>query len=63
MNGNTPFVKLPKKKQRELNHSKRGSWGGLNPVTRKPQNPKAYDRKKARQWKEDDPAVPFALPV
>ena len=44
-----PYEKLSKKKQRELDAKKRGSWGGLNPVTRKPENPKAYNRKKARK--------------
>ena len=44
------FEKLSKKKQRELNNAKRGTWGALNPVTRKSENPKAYNRKKARQW-------------
>ena len=31
-----PYEKLSKKKQRELDLKRRGSWGGLNPVTRKP---------------------------
>ena len=52
-----PFEKRSKKKQRELTTQKRGSWGGLNPVTRKPENPKAYNRKKARKWSEDSMAV------
>lgn len=48
-----PFEKLSKKKQRALNAQKRGSWGAVNPVTRKPQNPKAYNRKKLQSWKDD----------
>jgi len=55
-----PYEKLSKKKQRELNLRRRGTWGQLNPVTRKPENPKAYHRKKARNWKDPD-AVPFAF--
>ena len=47
-----PFEKLSKKKQRELNAARRGTWT-LNPVTRKPANPKAYNRKTARNWKDD----------
>ena len=58
-----PFEKLPKKKQRELNTSKRGSWNGLNPVTRNTENPKAYNRVKARKWKGDSTTVPFAIPA
>lgn len=58
-----PFEKLSKKKQRALNARKRGSWGGVNPVTRKPQNPKAYNRKKLQNWKKDSGfAVSFSLP-
>lgn len=30
------YKKLSKKNQRELNRKKRGTWGALNPVTRKP---------------------------
>ena len=54
-----PYEKLSKKKQRELDLKKRGSWGGLNPVTRRPKNPKAYDRRKAQSWKKDSGSAPF----
>ncbi|HHU06565.1 MAG TPA: hypothetical protein GXZ65_08815 [Clostridiales bacterium] len=53
-----PFEKLSKKKQRELMAKRRGNWGGLNPVTRKPENPKAYNRKKARKWTDDSMTGP-----
>ena len=49
-----PYEKLSKKKQRELNAMKRGTWGDFNPVTRKPQNPKAYNRRTAQRWKNSD---------
>ncbi len=56
----TPYEKLSKKKRRELSIARRGSWGSLNPVTRKPENPKAYNRKKARKWSDESPmTVPF----
>lgn len=48
-----PFEKLSKKEQRKRNVAKRGSWGNMNPVTRKPENPKAYNRRKARNWSRD----------
>ena len=48
-----PYEKLSKKKKRQLDAEKRGSWYGLNPITRRPKNPKAYDRKKARCWRDD----------
>lgn len=50
MNRNIPFEKLSKKKQRELNAKRRTTWGELSPVTRKPENSKAYNRAKARSW-------------
>ncbi len=43
-----PYEKLSKKEQKKLNAAKRGSWGAVKPVTRKPENPKAYNRRKAR---------------
>lgn len=45
-----PFEKLSKRKQRELSAKRRGSWGGISPVTRRPKNPRAYDRKKTPRW-------------
>lgn len=54
-----PYEKLSKRKQRELDRKKRGSWGEVNPVTRKPENPRAYNRQKARSWKEPEPCLSF----
>ena len=56
-----PYEKLSKKAKRELDAARRGSWNGLNPVTRKSPNPKAYNRQKARKWTDDAPFVPFAF--
>lgn len=55
-----PFEKLSKKKQRELNSLKRRNWNGINPTTRKSENPKAYNRKKAQKRNEFD-FVPFCF--
>ena len=56
-----PFEKLSKKEQQKRNASRRGSWYGMNPVTRKPDNAKAYNRQKAQKWSEDSGSVPFAI--
>ena len=48
-----PYEKLSKKKKKELNAKKRRTWA-ISPVTRKPQNPKAYNRQKARKRIDDD---------
>ena len=54
MNNFIPYEKLSKKKKRELDNSRRGYWGELNPVTRRPVPAKAYNRSKARKWNYDD---------
>ncbi len=51
-----PFEKLSKRKQRELMAKKRRTWGSVNPVTRKPENPKVYKRHKAQKWSDDSSA-------
>lgn len=48
-----PYEKLSKKEKRALNNQRRNTWGNLNPTTRKPENSKAYNRNKARNWKHD----------
>ena len=42
-----PLAKQSKQKQKEYHASKRGTWGAINPVTKKPPNPKAYNRRKS----------------
>ena len=54
-----PYEKLSKKKRRELDARQRGSWNGFSPVTRRPENPKAYNRKKARKRSDDFPDRAF----
>ena len=49
-----PYEKLSKKKKRKADTAKRNTWGNLNPVTRKPQNSKAYNRNKSRSWKREN---------
>ena len=51
MKKHIPYDKLSKKEQRKIDQAKRNTWGPINPVTRKPQNSKAYNRSKARNWK------------
>lgn len=48
-----PYGKLSKKEKRRMNQAKRQTWGNLNPVTRKPQSSKVYNRNKARNWKRE----------
>ena len=55
------YDKLSKKKKRELNQKRRISWGAMSPVTRKPANPKAYNRQKARKWNHDDSSTVLSV--
>ena len=57
-----PYEKCSKKEQRKQDQLRRGTWGDVNPVTRKPKNPKAYDRKRTQDWKRELPdPVSFLL--
>ena len=59
-----PYEKLSKKKKRELDGQRRGDWGGLSPVTRRPDHPKAYKRSKTRIASEEDAFDPcLVLPL
>ncbi len=59
-----PKEKLSKKVRQELNRQNRGSWNGVNPITRKTENKKLYNRKKVRQGKENFPiAEPFCCKI
>ena len=49
-----PYEKLSKKEKRKVDQARRQTWGELNPVTGQPENSKAYNRNKARNWKRDD---------
>jgi hypothetical protein len=57
--GFTPLGKQSKRKQREFHAAKRKDWGGISPVTRKPPNPKAYNRKKSGRRDEHEPPAGF----
>lgn len=50
-----PYEKLSKKEKRKLDSAKRVTWGDLNPVTRKPENRRAYNRKKMQNWRKELP--------
>ena len=47
-----PYKKLSKKKRREQDAKRRTVWT-ISPVTRKPANPRAYNRRKAQKWNDD----------
>ncbi len=61
MKPTTPYEKMGKKAQRALDARRRGSWGDISPVTRRPENPKAYKRKQARRWECDPSTAPVGF--
>ena len=50
-----PYEKLSKKEKRKIDQIRRQTWNSLNPVTRKPENSKAYNRRKSQDWKKELP--------
>ena len=44
-----PYEKLSKKEKRKRDSEKRNTWGAFNPVTRKPENSRAYNRRKMQK--------------
>ena len=60
-----PYEKLSKKQKRERDLARRKDWGGLSPVTRRSENPKAYKRSRTRQGSEEDfpPRLVIARPM
>ena len=58
-----PLEKLSKRKQKEHHAMQRRDWGNLNPVKKKAENGKAYDRKKSKQrYCENEPCLDFLVP-
>ena len=53
-----PYEKLSKKQKKARNLQKRGTWG-ISPVTRRPENPKAYKRKKTQTRDDESSSVSF----
>lgn len=50
-----PLNKRSKKAQRKFYAERRGSWYGINPVSRTVQSRKAYDRARVKQEHRRDP--------
>ena len=56
-----PLEKRSKREKKEYYATRRGSWGGISPVTKKPPNPKAYNRKKSWQRNDSDRGPDFLV--
>ena len=49
MQKHIPFNKLSKKAQKAVNAERRNDWGVTNPVTKKIESRKAYNRARAKR--------------
>ena len=58
-----PLEKQSKKDRQAFHAARRKDWGGLNPITRKPPDPKAYNRKKSGPRFEHEPRAGFRVRV
>ena len=57
-----PYEKLSKKEKRRLDSRRRKTWGEMSPVTRKPENPRAYNRKRAQNRMKEFPELrPYCI--
>lgn len=54
MNKFIPYEKLSKKEKRKRDSKKRNTWGSFSPVTRKPENSRAYNRSEMKRQRLDD---------
>jgi len=63
MNKYIPKEKLGKKARRKLDAERRGTWGGISPITCKSKNEKTYNRKKARREMDFYLADFFVFPL
>ncbi len=54
-----PLDKRSKKQQKEYHDKQRKDWNGVNPVTRKVESKKLYNRKKTGQWYQHEPSTGF----
>jgi len=49
-----PYEKLSKKERRRIDQARRKSWGEINPVTRRPEYSRAYNRNdENRRWQKE----------
>ena len=56
-----PYEKLSKKEKRRLDLQRRNTWGQWDPVTRKPDHSRVYNRKKTQNWKKELPDLRLFL--
>lgn len=58
-----PYEKLSKKQKKEIDKAKRAAWGGVNPVSRKIESAKIYNRKKHQRWTDGSDAGVFLMVI
>lgn len=61
MKGFVQYEKLSKKQKKEINQAKRMTWGDVNPVSKKIESAKIYNRKKHQRRDWDSGAGVFIM--
>jgi len=56
-----PYEKLSKKQKREIDKTRRATWGEVIPVTKRIESAKAYNRKKHQRWTDSSEAGVFCF--
>jgi len=56
-----PYQKTSKRKRREIDQTKRVTWGSVSPITRKVESAKVYSRKKIQRRRMEPPTLDFVL--
>ena len=54
MNKHIPFGKMSKRQKKSVNARYRNGWGVLKPITRRPTNPKAYNRNREKTFDRNE---------
>ena len=55
------YQKASKRKRREIDQTKRTTWGSVSPITRKVESAKKYNRKRIQRWHMEPPTLDFVL--
>ena len=48
-----PYEKLSKREKKRRDNERRQDWGQINPLTRKKEDRKVYNRKRNREWGDE----------
>lgn len=59
MKGKVPYGKLSKKQKRTEDQRRRRDWGAINPITRRKEDSKAYNRNSMKRFDDSGASLIF----